>query len=102
MTHPAENAFGYSLIRELLMQASFELTQGQARLAAIVAEFPANSSYWNEAQNRFQFIDRLLIECLGWAHPFIEVEHVGGAGGKADYILGQPPRAVLEAKREAV
>lgn len=25
-----------------------------------------------------------------------------GAGGKADYILGQPPRAILEAKREAV
>jgi hypothetical protein len=42
------------------------------------------------------------MECLGWEHPNIEVERLDELGGKADYILGQPPKAVIEAKREAV
>jgi hypothetical protein len=84
------------------MQAMFELTEGEARLRRIIEDFPPNSLHWNEAQNRFQFVDRLLLECLGWEHPYIEVENINELGGKADYILGKPPRAVLEAKREAV
>jgi hypothetical protein len=48
------------------MQAPFEATEGRARLAAIISSFPVDSPYWNEAQNRFQFVDRLLTECLGW------------------------------------
>jgi len=83
------------------MQAPFELTEGQARLEKIIEDFPTSSPYWNEAQNRFHFVDRLLTECLGWERPSIEVEASDGLGGKADYVLGQPAKAVLEAKREA-
>ncbi len=83
------------------MQALIELTEGLARLEAIIASFPPASSHWNEAENRFQFVDRLLTECLGWERPFIQVESTDEAGGRADYILGHPPKAVLEAKREA-
>jgi GTPase SAR1 family protein len=83
------------------MQALFELTEGQKRLASIVSAFPAESPHWNEAQNRFQFIDRLLIECLGWEPPYISVEDRDALGGKADYVLGNPAKAILEAKREA-
>jgi GTPase SAR1 family protein len=83
------------------MQALFELTEGQRILEAIIRDFPSDSSHWNEAQNRFQFVDRLLIECLGWDSLDIEVEKIDGLGGKADYILGRPVKAVLEAKREA-
>ena len=83
------------------MQAPFELTEGQAKLASIVAAFPADSPHWNEAQNRFQFINRLLIECLGWEAPYISVEDSDALGGKADYVLGRPAKAILEAKREA-
>ncbi len=43
------------------MQAPFELTEGLKRLKDIVSAFPSNSPHWNEAQNRFQFIDRLLL-----------------------------------------
>lgn len=78
------------------------MTDGLAKLKAIVAEFPADSAHWNEAQNRFQFVDRLMIECLGWERPNMEVEQRDADGGKADYVLGAPARAVLEAKREAV
>jgi len=48
------------------MQAPFEATEGRARFAAIISSFPVDSPYWNEAQNRLQFVDRLLTECLGW------------------------------------
>jgi GTPase SAR1 family protein len=83
------------------MQAPFELTEGLARLEKIVSSFPPESPHWNEAQNRFQFVDRLLTECLGWERPDLRVEVSDEAGGRADYILGRPPKAVLEAKREA-
>lgn len=56
------------------MQASFEMPEGKDRLRAILSTFPSNSAHWNEAQNRFQFVDRLLAECLGWEKPDIEVE----------------------------
>jgi predicted type IV restriction endonuclease len=83
------------------MQAPFELTEGLARLKQIITSFPADSPHWNEAENRFQFVDRLLTECLGWERPNIRVEVSNELGGKADYVLSQPAKAVLEAKREA-
>lgn len=84
-----------------LMEAPYELTDGLTKLKQIIAAFPADSPHWNEAQNRFQFVDRLLTECLGWERPYIRVEVEDGLGGKSDYVLGSPPKAVLEAKREA-
>ena len=83
------------------MQANIELSEGKTRLAGIIAEFPVESPHWNEAQNRFQFVDRLLMECLGWEHPFVEVERTDEGGGRADYLLGKPVKAALEAKRES-
>jgi hypothetical protein len=84
------------------MHAPFEMTEGLKRLAAIVQALPPDSPHWNEAQNRYQFVDRLLEECLGWEKPNIEVERSDELGGRADYILGKPAKAVLEAKREAI
>ena len=84
------------------MQAKFEMTDGRRNLREVLDGFPEDSPHWNEAQNRFQFVDKLLMECLGWAHPFVEVEQRDDAGGKADYLLGKPVKAALEAKREAV
>ncbi len=83
------------------MQANIEMNQGRVALRRILKQFPIGSAYWSEAQNRFQFIDRLLDECLGWEKPFIEVEKFDDAGGRADYLLGKPVRAALEAKKEA-
>ena len=83
------------------MQANVEMNEGRAALARIIDSFPPESEHWNEAQNRFQFIDRLLTECLGWQQPWIEVERFDDTGGRADYLLGKPVRAALEAKKEA-
>ncbi|MCO4856465.1 hypothetical protein MKD49_08220 [Herbaspirillum sp. WGmk3] len=85
------------------MQAAFELTDGLANLKSILASFPVDALHWSEAQNRFQFIDRLLVECLGWQQPNMAVEEYDDLGGRADYLLGNgmPPKAVLEAKKES-
>lgn len=83
------------------MQAPFEMTVGREKLSKILESFPPDSNHWNEAQNRFQFVDRLLLECLGWEHPYIEVENSDEGGGRADYVMGKPAKAVLEAKRES-
>lgn len=84
------------------MQSKHEMTDGWAALRKIFEEKPTSSDAWNEASTRFQFIDRLLTECLGWEKPYIDVEYPDGDGGRADFVLGNPRRAVLEAKREAV
>lgn len=84
------------------MQAPFELNVGRQHLQNIISSFPPDSQHWNESQNRFQFVDRLLTECLGWERPHIEVEHWTPADGRADYLLGVPPKAIVEAKRESL
>ncbi len=93
--------FQAARIRGERMQAPFELSEGEDRLRSIISKFPPDSSHWNEAENRFQFVDRLFTECLGWERPNVRVEVQDGIGGKADYVLGRPPKAVVEAKREA-
>ncbi|AZD28991.1 hypothetical protein [Pseudomonas chlororaphis] len=84
------------------MQAPFEMTEGLTRLKAIVENFPSDSPFWNEAQNRFQFVDRFLSECLGWEKPDINVELFDELNGRADYALGKPIKAIVEVKKEAV
>ena len=84
------------------MRAKIEMTDGRGALEQIIRQFPPESSHWNEAQNRFQFVDRLLVECLGWLQSDLVVEQSDEGGGRADYLLGKSPiKAVLEAKREA-
>lgn len=84
------------------MRAPFEMTEGMACLRNILENYPVGSEHWNEAQNRFQFVDRLLIECLGWEKPNITVELTDEMSGRADYALGLPVKAILEAKKEAI
>ncbi|MCA0941989.1 hypothetical protein LCM28_19105 [Salipiger pacificus] len=84
------------------MQSKHEMTDGWTNLRKIFDDKPISSTDWNEASTRFHFIDRLLTECLGWEKPYMDVEFPDGDGGRADYILGRPGKAVLEAKREAI
>ena len=68
------------------MRAKIELTDGRGALEQIIRQFPPESSHWNEAQNRFQFVDRLLVECLGWLQSDLVVEQSDEGGGRADYL----------------
>jgi hypothetical protein len=72
---------------------------GLANLRSLRASEEASCGR-NEATTRFQVIDRLLREVLGWEPTDCECE-AHREGDYADYILGNPRRfAVWEAKRE--
>jgi hypothetical protein len=54
----------------------------------------------NEAATRFDLIDRLLLDVLGWPREQVRPEE-RSRSGYADYVLGRPRRQlVVEAKRE--
>jgi hypothetical protein len=53
----------------------------------------------NEAQTRFDIIDRILEDCFGWHHDEIKVEEPNGPE-YCDYVLGSPRKMIYEAKRE--
>jgi len=55
----------------------------------------------NEAQTRFDIIDSLLLQCLGWDRENCKVEEPHGEE-YADYVLGSPRRLIVEAKREGI
>jgi len=79
------------------MPVDFETAKENLRIISI-SEGASRSR--NEATTRFQLIDRLLKEVLGWDTADIECE-VYREGDYADYTLGNPRRfAVWEAKRE--
>src|SRR5689334_22116914 len=80
------------------MRSTVSLDQGLKNLRAIRAEFGDTLPDWNEADTRFQFIDRLLVECFGWPRELIRTElHFDGE--YRDYVLGSPSEIVWEAKR---
>lgn len=80
------------------MRSTVSLDQGLKNLRSIRAEFGDKLPAWNEADTRFQFIDRLLIECFGWPREVIKTESRLD-GDIRDYVLGNPGEIVWEAKR---
>ena len=80
------------------MRSTVSLEQGLKNLRSIRAEFGDKLPAWNEADTRFQFIDRLLIECFGWPREVIKTENRFD-GDIRDYVLGSPNEIVWEAKR---
>lgn len=83
------------------MRAAVEMGTGRSKLQELLAKFPSDHAHWNEAENRFQFIDELLKDCLGWQKPDIHVEVSDDDRGRADYVLGVPAKGILEAKKPA-
>lgn len=76
-----------------------ELAEGLEALKRLIAEMRATSADRNEASTRFQIIDRILVECLGYPRSEIQCEpNINGE--YADYQVGQPLLAIWEAKRE--
>ena len=81
------------------LKSTITLDKGRNGLKVLLKEFQEKNSNWNEAETRFHFIDRLLIECLGWPRSAIELEHHED-GQFSDYLLGSPVKVIWEAKRE--
>lgn len=79
---------------------TIEFSVAKQVLDGIIEEFSPVGDTSNEAQTRFSFIDRLLIECLGWPRSDIKVETFE-AGSRTDYECGQPRKLIVEAKRSS-
>src|SRR5579862_5170625 len=83
--------------------ADRRLEQGLIRLRALVEEaarLPGLSR--NEAATRFDLVDHLLLDVLGWPPDQVRPEEYSSPGF-ADYVLGRPQRQlVVEAKREGI
>lgn len=75
------------------------LAQGQRALDLLLDEITSQNLDWNEAETRFQIIDRLLIECLGWPRDMFRLEQPQGRK-YTDYELGKPRKMIWEAKKE--
>ncbi|MCY4512625.1 MAG: hypothetical protein OXB86_02935 [Bdellovibrionales bacterium] len=73
--------------------------EGRDGLKVLLKEFQEKNSNWNEAETRFNFIDRLLTDCLGWPKSAIRLEQHHD-GQFADYLLASPTRVIWEAKKE--
>ncbi|UUW07122.1 hypothetical protein NLG42_13515 [Flavobacterium plurextorum] len=73
--------------------------KGRELIEQFAKEIDNSNINFNEADTRLKFIDRILIECLGWDHNSINSEDCRD-GQFADYKLSLfRPVAVLEAKR---
>lgn len=75
------------------------LAEGKKALLSLVDEIKANKLDWNEAETRFQIIDRIIIDCLGWPRDMIRLEQPQNRKF-SDYELGLPRKVIWEAKKE--
>lgn len=76
-----------------------ELASGLSALRKLMGDIGSEPTGLNEADTRFQIIDRLLVECLGCPRLLIKCErHLNG--DYTDYEIGAPLIGIWEAKRE--
>ena len=54
------------------------LKEGEKALNLLLSDLEIKSLDWNEAETRFQIIDRILINCLGWPKELIRLEQPQG------------------------
>lgn len=75
---------------------------GKAAIITLNEQFGSDNAHaLNEAETRFQILDRILSEALCWPRSSIHVEkHMDGQ--YSDYELGNPVVLLIEAKRESV
>jgi GTPase SAR1 family protein len=82
-------------------QGTTTIASGAKALDALIAHIETNNLDWNEAETRFQIIDRFFKDCLGWPIELIRLEQSQGRS-YTDYEFGQPRQLICEAKKEGV
>ncbi len=76
------------------------ITEGQKALDDLISEIENDNRNWNESETRFQIIDRVVIDCLGWPRDSVQVEQPQDSRDYTDYELGVPRCVIWEAKRK--
>ena len=75
------------------------IADGQEALKRLIKHINESKLDWNEADTRFQIIDRIIEDCLGWARESFCLEQAHERT-YTDYELGNPRCVIWEAKRE--
>lgn len=83
------------------MSQGHDLANGLKALTLLIDSMPDDSTKWNEAETRYNFINELIHSVLGWERSITRLERYEG-GDYSDYELGDPPQVVIEAKRAGV
>ena len=76
------------------------IAEGQNALDDLIAEIEQNNLNLNESETRFQIIDRVILDCLGWRREHMRLEQPQNSQGYTDYELGIPRCVIWEAKRQ--
>jgi predicted type IV restriction endonuclease len=76
------------------------IAEGKDALERLLEDIATHHLDWNEAETRFQIIDRIIVECLGWPREVVRLEQQIEGRLYSDYELGIPRHAIWEAKRE--
>lgn len=88
-------------MRQLSSVNTLTLDEGCNNIRALVSDLASKTETLNEADTRFQFIDRIIIEGLGWPRHLVSLERPYG-GTYTDYEIGKPCQVIWEAKKEGV
>lgn len=75
------------------------IAEGSAALELLIEDIAESGLNWNEAETRFQIIDRIIVDCLGWPRSTVRPEQSDKSRTYSDYELGRPRCAIWEAKR---
>ena len=75
------------------------IVDGETALERLIHEIQTSNLDWNEAETRFQIIDRIIVDCLGWPRESVRLEAAYNRT-YSDYELGTPRCAIWEAKRQ--
>ena len=77
------------------------IAEGIIAVKALISDIEKENLDWNEADTRFQIIDRVIVDCLGWPREEVFLETSRGRQ-YSDYELGAPRQVIWEAKRKGI
>ena len=84
----------------MITNGTTTINDGKRALRLLIRDINESNLNWNEAETRFQIIDRIIVDCLGWPREVLRLEQGKHGEGYSDYELGIPRCAIWEAKRE--
>ena len=76
------------------------IAEGSEAVARLLKDIAASELDWNEAETRFQIIDRIIVDCFGWPRASLRLEQGQDGRAYSDYELGEPRCAIWDAKRQ--
>ena len=76
------------------------IVEGREAVDRLLEDINGSRLDWNEAETRFQIIDRIIVDCLGWERTLVRLEQGQEGRAYSDYELGEPRCAIWEAKRQ--